>query len=429
MGSVEKVNNIGGRKEKNGIQTTCPGCSCLCDDVMVIERNGETKVLNACRRGASIFLNKDKGRAKPTINGNETDIDSAMEKAVEIIAGSKSLAIYGLDTITSESQNLAIELAEKTEAFIDDNSSYCLGDFVEMCLNGTLPTTTLDSIRDNAYVIIYWGSNPFHSLPRHMSRYSYFPRGKNRQRGYEEDRFLVVIDVRTNNTSKLVKRNGLFLEIESDIELISEINDFLEEKVVEHTDEIAKAIREIKKGDTVIFGGLGLKYGLRQSKNGDKDYREFVKLVKKLNGISNVYFMPAGFHPNMRGFNEALFKKTGHINKYSFREKTSQNNYEFSYLLNKNKIDTALIIGSDPVNSLPFEISKELNRINSIVIDPRQNFTSLISEVVIPSAISGVETGGTMVRSDGLKFELKNVIENRGYFGDEYILKQLLKSV
>jgi formylmethanofuran dehydrogenase subunit B len=402
------------------IQATCAGCACLCDDI-VVEKNGEFKVKNACRRGAGIFLNYLEGRAKPSINGETSSLEEAIERASEIIADSKKLAVYGMDTITLEAQKLAIKIAEKTDAFIDDCSSFCLGNFVEACLRGEIPTTTLDYVRDNAYVIIYWGANPVHSSPRHMSRYSYFPRGKNRQRGYEEDRFLVVIDVRKDHTSKIVKKNEVFIEPESDAELIDSFVKIMEGKAAKYSGEVAGILREIKKGDAVVFGGLGLRYGL------EGDFKKFYNLLRKLNEFSKVYFIPAGFHSNMRGFNESLFEKTGYVNRYSFGEQTSRKEFEFSKLLTSSIPDTTLIIGSDPVNSLPFDVSMHLSKINTITIDPRRTFTTEISDVVIPSSISGVENGGTMVRSDGVKIKLNSVFENK--FDDTYILERILERI
>ena len=402
---------------------TCAGCSCLCDDIIVETENGKISVKNACRRGAGIFLNYNVSRAKPKVNGKETDFDKALEKAQELIQESKNLAIYGLDTTTLEAQKIAIELAEKKEAFIDDNSSFCLGDFVEMILKEELPTTTFDDVRDYAYVIVYWGADPYHSLSRHLSRFSYYPRGKKRQRGYEEDRFLVVIDVRKTHTAMLCKKNAKFFEIRDDIELINAFNQVLDGKAPSiFTRDIPRVIKEMEKADfNVIFGGLGLKYGLKGN------YDLFKEFVMKLNTKTNVYFIPAGCHPNMRGFNELMFEKTGSINKYSFRDGKSSKDFAFYNLLKNDSIDTALIIGTDPLNSLPFEYAKNLAKINTIVIDPRMSFTSEIAKVVLPSAISGVEAGGMMVRSDGVRVELKPVFENE--INDEFIMKKLLEVV
>jgi len=59
------------------------------------------------------------------------DVDTAIEKAIEILKDAKNPAIYGLDTTVVEAQSLAIEVAEKLNGYIDDNSSFCLGELVE----------------------------------------------------------------------------------------------------------------------------------------------------------------------------------------------------------------------------------------------------------------------------------------------------------
>ncbi|MFO7967588.1 MAG: formylmethanofuran dehydrogenase subunit B [Archaeoglobaceae archaeon] len=402
------------------METTCPGCSCLCDDIIIERSDEDIKVKNACRRGAAIFKNFNVGRAVPMVEGQQVEVDEAISTASELIADSTSLAVYGMDTTTIEAQKLAIELAEKKQAYIDDCSSFCLGDLVEMSLNNDLPTTKLDEVRHNAYTIIYWGSNPFHSLPRHMSRYSYYPRGRNRSRGYEEDRFLVIVDTRSTHTSSLVKRDNVFFQVESDSELINAFMDFMDgNSAGEYTNKIAGVLRKLKKGDAVIFGGLGLKYGL----NGD--YGLFREFMEKLNQLSSVYFMPAGSHSNMRGFNEMLHQKTGCVNRYSFAQNRSGDEFEFSNLLREKTPDTVLIIGSDPVNSLPLEVSKELSHINTVLIDPRRTYTERMSNVVIPSALSGIETGGMMIRSDGVEVELNPVLEKE--INDEFVLQKLLE--
>jgi len=391
----------------------CPGCSCLCDDIEIVDG----KILHACRRGEEIFGKYKENRAKPMVKGKEVDVDSAIEEATEALKDSENIAIYGMDTTTVEAQQHGIELAEKLNAYIDDNSSFCLGEFVEAILRKELPTTTLEDVRDRAYVMVYWGANPFHSLSRHMSRYSYYPRGAKRPRGYEEDRFLVVVDVRRSETSKLAKKNAMFIQVSDDDELVDSFFKVVDGKAAKYAKEAGIILNGMKKSDlNVIFGGLGLKYGL-------KDLGKFVEMVKKLNEVAPVYFIPAGFHGNMRGFNETLFEKVGYVNKYSFRDGKSGGEFAFTELLKNEKIDTALIVGTDPVYSLPFKVSSKLGKIKTIVVDPRMSFTARIADVVIPSAVSGVEAGGTMVRSDGVRVKLEPLEERE--VNDVYILNKI----
>ncbi len=398
---------------------TCTGCALLCEDVEI--KDG--KVLHACRKGSTLLTHHNEARAKPKVDGKEVSFEEAMKEAKKIVSEAENLAIYGLDTTTLEAQKLAVEIAEKKEAYIDDNSTFCLGDFVELILRGKLPTTTLDEVRDYAYVIFYWGTDPFHSLSRHMSKFTYYPRGKKRQRGYEEDRFLVVADIRKTHTAKLAKKNAKFIKVNDDLELVQAFIDAAEGKAPRvYQKDVPRIVKEMEKSDfNVIIGGLGLRYGLKGN------YEKFIEMMEKLNERTKVYFIPAGCHPNMRGFNETLFEKVREVNKYSFREKRSSKDFAFYELLEKEKIDVAVVIGTDPVASLPFEYSKKLAKIKTIVIDPRENFTGKIASVVIPSAISGIETGGKMKRIDGVEVELEPLEQRE--INDVTILSEFLEVV
>jgi formylmethanofuran dehydrogenase subunit B len=394
----------------------CTACSCLCDDIEL----EDGKILNACERGYKHISEYRQNRAKNSVNGKEVDLDKAIEAAAEILKSASSPVIYGMDTITVEAQKLAIKIAEKLGGYIDDNSSFCLGEFVEAILKKEVPSATLDQVRDYAYVIIYWGTNVYRSLPRHMSKYTYYPRGAKRNRGYDEDRFLVVIDIRKSEIAKLAKKNAKFIKVENDVELVESFLKAVEGKASKY--DVGGVIREMKRADfNVVFGGLGLKYGLKGN------YGLFFEFIRKMNEITPLYFLPSGFHSNMRGFNETLFETVGAVNKFSFSEKKSDRAFEFSELLRRNAIDAALIIGTNPVSSLPYDVSRNLMAVKKITIDPKNTLTASISEVSIRSALSGIESGGEMVRSDGVRQKLKPIEKTE--YDDVYILKKILEGL
>lgn len=416
MRGLQRELSYGCDKLFGGMKMICTACSCLCDDVEIVDG----KILNACERGYKHISKYRESRAKPAVDGKEVDLDKAIETAVEVLKSAKSPAIYGLDTSTVEAQKLAVEIAKKLNCFIDDNSSFCLGDFVEAILRKELPTSTLEEVRDRAYVIIYWGANPYQSLPRHMSRYTYYPRGAKRQRGYDEDRFLVVIDVRRTETAKLAKKNARFIKVEDDLEVLESFAKALEGKAGKY--EVASILREMKKADfNVLFGGLGLKYGLKGN------FKAFFELLKRINEFAPLYFIPSGFHSNMRGFNETLFEAVNAVNSYSFSSGKSSPEFAFPELLKAEKIDTALVVGTDPISSLPFEASSKFAKLRSIVVDPKSTKTARIANVVIPSAFSGIESGGEMVRSDGVRVKLKPIANSE--VDDVYVFKRILEGL
>ncbi|MEM0088877.1 MAG: formylmethanofuran dehydrogenase subunit B [Archaeoglobaceae archaeon] len=394
----------------------CTGCSCLCEDIEILD----SKVLNACEKGYKHISGFRVPRTRNRVYGKEVDVDKAIESAIEILKSAKSAVIYGLDTTTLEAQRIAVKIAEKLQSYIDDNSSFCLGEFVEAILKKRIPSATLDEVRDYAYVLIYWGTNPYHSLPRHLSKFSYYPRGVKRNRGYDEDRYLVVIDVRRSEIAKLAKKNAKFIKVENDLELIESFEKALEGKAWKY--DVAEIVREMKKADfNVLFGGLGLKYGL----NGN--YERFFDFVNGMNNFAPLYFIPSGFHANMRGFNETLFEEVGEVNKFSFRERRSDSQFSFSELVKNEKVDTALIVGTDPIASLPFDVSKKLSKVRKIVIDPKDTLTAKNAEVTIASAFSGIESGGEMIRSDGVRIKLEPI--EKAEIDDVYILKRILEGL
>ncbi|MCS7121178.1 MAG: formylmethanofuran dehydrogenase subunit B [Archaeoglobaceae archaeon] len=390
----------------------CTGCSCLCDDVEI--RDG--KILNACYRGYKVYSKLSENRARALVDRREVSVDDAIEKAVEILGQAKNPALYGFDTTTVEAQEVAVKIAEKLNAFIDDNSSFCLGEVVEAILKKDVPSTTLEDVRDQAYVIFYWGANPYSSAPRHMSKFTYYPRGMKRLKGYE-DRFLVVVDVRRSETAKLAKKNAIFIKVESDDELVESFNLALEGKAGKYAKEVGTVITELKRSDfNAMFVGLGLKYGVRNLDG-------FFEMIRKINRVAKLYLIPSAFHSNMRGFNEVLFEKTGSINKFSFKEQRSDKLFAFTELLKRDEIDAVLLLGTDPLSSIPFEISKKIMRIKTVVVDPKMSLTAKIAKVVVPSAFSGFESSGTMVRSDGVRKRLEPIEEKE--VNDLWILKKI----
>ncbi len=401
---------------------TCTGCALLCDDIETVVENGRIKeTRHACRRGAA-RMKGCKNRLAAAIDHKPADIESSIKKAAEILHNAKSPMLFGFNNSTCEAQVKSIGLAKKLNAKIDDTSSFCQGLLIEKVLQKKLRTCSLEEIRNRADVLVYWGSDAQDSQPRHLSRFSYFPRGENRQRGYEEDRLAIAIDVRESNTAKICKGHFYRIPLKGDREFILALMDALSGKVPSYEPkkmlELAAIMKKAEFG--VIFVGIGLTYSIKD------DFDILVSLADKL---PNFNVMPMVGHYNMRGFNEALFKETGFVNRVKFDGKADHDNSNsIVESLKKKSIDALLVVGSDPLSSLPRSIIKTLSTIPVICIDPCVTLTSKIAAVTIPCALSGIETGGTAIRMDGKKVELSKVIESN-YRSDEQILARLMEGL
>lgn len=401
---------------------TCTGCALLCDDIEVIVENNRIKeIKNACRRGAA-RMKGCSNRLVPSIDQKPIDIESSIKKAAQIIRNSKAPMLFGLDNSTCEAQVKGVHFAKKINAIIDDTSSFCQGILIERVLAQKFRTCSLDDIRNKADVLVYWGSDAQDSQPRHLSRFSYFPRGELRQRGYEEDRMAIAIDVRESNTAKICKGHFYRIPPKGDREFILALIEALSGKVPAYeTKKMLELAGILKKAEFgAIFVGIGLTYSIKD------DFDVLAALTQKL---PNFNIMPMVGHYNMRGFNETMFKETGFVNKVKFNGKAVHDiKYSIMESLNEKTADAIVVVGSDPVSSLPGPVLSQLASIPVICIDPRVTMTSKIATVTIPCAVSGLESAGTAVRMDGKVIGLSKIIESE-YLTDEEIMKRLVEAV
>lgn len=400
----------------------CTGCSLLCEDIEVI-LGEKPQAKNLCRSGTGHFKDLNVERTFPRKDGKEVSIDTAISSAVEVLKGAKSPLLYGWSNSSLEAQRLGIDLAKKLGATIDDPSSLCQGALMDMVLKGRVPTCTLDDVRNFADVVIFWGSDPVNSQPRHLSRFSYYPRGEKRQKGYEEDRASICVDVRKSSTAKLCK-HLLQVTPGGDADLIDALTSVLDGKMPKFGDkkkmiEIGTMLRRAEFG--AIFPGAGLVHSLKG------EMEKFEAFVSKLNSISKFKVLPSADHYNARGFNQLMLEETGHINMVSFKDGISHGP-EFGVAQASKSCDAALVVGSDPLSSLPSGIARRLARVPLAVIDPRRSLTTDAAKVVLPSAYCGLEAGGSALRMDGVKVEIQPTAKS-DRLSDEAVLKRLLEEI
>ena len=418
----------------------CPFCGALCDDLEVIVENNEIKsVENACKLGASKFLRIEKRLKKPMIRKNgklvEVSIGEAIEKASEILINSQKPLLYGFSSTSCEAQALGIELAETVNGVIDSTSSVCHGPSIIAIHEVGCPSVTLGEIKNRADLVIYWGSNPMHAHPRHLSRYSIFPRGRFTERGLQ-DRELIVVDVRETDTAKLA---DWFIKVKPnrDFEVLNALRTILNKGEI-HQDEVGGVSKEdliklVEKMKSCRFGILFFGLGLTMSLGKHRNVVEAISLVRDLNHYTKFSIMPMRGHYNVTGFNEVLTWQTGFPYAVDFTKGYPWYNpgeTDANSLLQREDVDAALIIASDPVANFPRASVKYLSKIPIIVIDPFENLTTQIANVVIPSTIVGVEEEGSAYRMDTVPLRLRRVVTPpKGLLSDEEILRRILNKV
>ncbi|BDZ67460.1 hypothetical protein GCM10025860_09080 [Methanobacterium ferruginis] len=161
---------------------TCAFCGCNCDDLDYLVKDGHVVgVRHACRLGASkIMEDMDQRLMVPMIRDEtgelqEVDWDTALDKAAELIAGAIRPIFYGWSETSIETMKHGIRLGELVGAVLDNQATICHGPSLQAVQNAGYPIATLGEVKNRADMIVYTGSNPMNSHPRHLGRYSTFP--------------------------------------------------------------------------------------------------------------------------------------------------------------------------------------------------------------------------------------------------------------
>jgi len=404
----------------------CTGCSLLCEDIELVLKDGAiSQAKNLCRKGHGHFQALFTERTRPMIDGKEVSLDQAIGKAAEILKSARRPLLYGWSNSSLEAQAAGIDLARRLGATIDDTSSFCQGILMELVLMGKVPTCTLDDVRNYADTSVFWGADPSNSHPRLLSRFAYYPRGEKRQKSYEEERICIVVDVRKSATARLCSNYYFRVPPGQDAEFIESILAVLDGKIPRFGDkkrmiELGTVLRKTEYG--VIFPGLGMVYSLHEKMD------LLTRLVARLNEITTFKVIPMVGHYNMRGFNQLLLDETGFINRVSFQGGTAVHGPEQSVMAAAKSSDAALVIGADPLSALPFGTARSLAKTSLIAIDPRQSLTTDAARVVIPSAMYGLEAGGSSLRLDGVKIEFEPVFKSDN-LSDEQILTRIKEAI
>jgi formylmethanofuran dehydrogenase subunit B len=400
----------------------CTGCGCLCDDIQVETDGGRLgQIENACAKGAAYLqasFNPER-RPKSSIRGKSCSPEAAIDEAARLFSKAKRRLIFGLDNSTIETQAIAIELARKLEAVIDDASSFSYGPIIERILSQDLPTCSLSEVKDKADLLLYWGANPTATHPRHLSKYTYYAYADFNPAGWYPKVTLSSIDVRPTELTAMSKP-AFRIKPRADRELISGL--LGESPTV--TDQVKQLSELVKKSRfCAIFCGLGLVHSL------DGDFSGFSRMVQLLSKSIRMAVIPMAAETNMVGFNQSLHKQTGYVNQVSFAGGISHGR-ELSFPEQAyNRVpDCILIVGSDPFSMLPQSLMSNLQGVNIICLDHSPTLTTEVASVVIPTAVPGVESGGNVVRMDGDSIALAQPIKN-GYPTEEEILRQLLEKV
>ncbi|RXE57027.1 formylmethanofuran dehydrogenase [Methanoculleus taiwanensis] len=426
----KKIENVG-----------CPYCGVCCDDLVVTVSDDGRHVLeveNACAIGNEIFhhASGDNRIKLPRLrqpDGTYKDIsyDEAVDYAAKVLVKAKKPLIYGFGSTNCEGMAAAAKVAEKAGAVLDNCASICHGSSFLAIFDNGYPSCTLGETKNRADVIVYWGSNPAHAHPRHMSRYSIFPRGFFTGKGHK-GRKIIVIDPRYTDTARVA---DIYVQVKQgqDYDLFNAF------RTVIHGEDIPDEVAGVKKEQILevadilkkarfgtIFYGMGLCHSDGRNHNVDIA----ISMTRDLNDFTKWTIMAMRGHYNIAGPGVVWAWTTGYpyCIDMSKKDHAYMNPGETSSidLAMRDEVDAFFNIGTDAGAHFPIEAVKHLKKHPWITIDPNICMASEIADLHIPVGIVGVEVPGIVYRMDNVPIQYRQVLNPpEGVISDEELFERI----
>jgi formylmethanofuran dehydrogenase subunit B len=408
--------------EKEGALTivedaTCTFCGCVCDDIdLHVRDNRIVEARRACVLGTSWFLNHHfEDRPSCLIDGKPASVAEGVERAAHILASARYPLVYGLSDTTSESQRVAVSIGDWIGGNVDTTTSVCHGPS-GMAFQGVGEVTcTLGEVLNRGDLIIFWGSNPAESHPRHFTKYSLMPKGLFVPRG-RKDRTCVIVDVRRTKSAKAA---DIFIPIKprQDFEALWALRALirglpLDAPHIERTtgqplsvwQDLADRMKKAKFG--VIFFGMGLTMTRGKHANSEA----VLALTRDLNRYTRFVCKPNRGHGNVTGADNVVAWLTGYpfgVNMARGYPRFNPGEYTAADVLARREADAALIVASDPLSNFSQSAREHLASIPFVALDVKETPTTRAAAVAFTVATYGINVGGTVYRMDDVPISLR----------------------
>ncbi len=401
---------------------TCTFCGCVCDDIdLTVKGNRITEAKRACVLGKSWFFNHEiDQRPSCLIAGEPAELKDGIELAARILAEAKYPAIYGLSDTTCEAQRIAVGIGDWIGGNVDTTTSVCHGPS-GMAFQGVGEVTcSLGEIANRGDLIIFWGSNPAESHPRHFTKYSLMPKGMFVPRG-RKDRTCVLVDVRKTKSARAA---DIFLQIKprKDFEalwILRALSRDLELDAREVEDETGVSLATwqdlMDRMKRAKFGVMLFGMGLTMTRGKHLNSEALLALVRDMNAHTRFVAKPMRGHGNVTGADNVISWRTGYpfgVNLSRGYPRFNPGEYTTADVLARGEADAAMVISSDPMSNFPQRAREHLASIPYIVLDPKETPTTRGAAVAFTTATYGINVGGTVYRMDDVPIPLRPAFDS-----------------
>ena len=413
----------------------CTLCGCVCDDLKIRVQGGRlVEAENACELARPFLLKQTSHAHWPAYHhGAECTPETAIREAADILKSSRAPLIYGLSRSSTSGQRAAVRLADSLGATIDTTASRCHAPSIVALQQAGENTCTLGEARHRCDLVIFWGSNPAVSHPRHGERYSLTPGGEFLPNG-RLDRKVVVVDTQKTETTEIADF-WLKLPPGGDFDVIWALRSLVGGQVpcrwpkgvgIEAIQKLASLMTHCRSG--IVYFGLGLtRHGPPHA-----NVEALLRLVTDMNSKTRFYARRMRIPGDVAGADSVLCWQTGFPFSVNFSRgfpRYGPGEYSANEILERREADCCLFVGSEGFEKLSASAQAHVRAIPTIVLDYPSETPAFSPKVRFTTAVYGIHQHGTAYRMDETPIPLKPVLPCGEGNTDADILDKILKQL
>ncbi len=396
---------------------TCTFCGCVCDDIdLTVKDDHIIEAKRACVLGKAWFLNhSNDDRPSCMIDGRPASLEDGYDRAARILTDGKYPIVYGLSDSPCEAQRVAVSITDWINGTIDTTTSVCHGPS-GMAFQGVGEVTcSLGEVANRGDMIMFWGSNPAESHPRHFTKYSLMPKGMFLPNG-RKDRTCVIVDVRRTKSAKAA---DIFIQIKpkKDFEALWTLRALakgieLDPELVHRETGVEFAVWSdlMDRMKACKFGVIFFGMGLTMTRGKHANSEALLALTRDMNAHTRFVAKPNRGHGNVTGADNVVAWRTGYpfgVNHARGYPRFNPGEYTTSDTLANREADCGMTIACDPMANFSQPAREHLASIPFIALDTKETPTTRAATVAFTVATYGINTGGTVYRMDDVPIPLR----------------------
>ena len=413
----------------------CTRCGCVCDDLRIEVADDRVVGFSpACALAEPWFrwLSQPLSATTAEICGNSVPLEQAVQHAAALLRNARSPLFFGLSRSSTDGQRAACELADHVGAVIDTTASIGHGPSIMAFQAAGESTCTLGEIRHRSDLVVYWGSDPLTTHPRHLERIVERP-GLYRPRG-RQDRRVIVIDSR-RTASAAVADQFIQTQPGGDFEILWVLRAILQKIDVPDGEyggvplAILKQLAEEFAGSH--YGAIFFGVQLAEGAAGHCTVEALLRLVTDLNLRTRFVARRMRVPGDVTGADSVLCWQTGYpfsVSLSSGYPRYNPGEYSAGPMLSRGEADCLLLVGAERVDKLPAAARRNLVEIPIIQLDPPETCREIPATVRFNTAIYGVHRRGTAYRMDEVPVPLRKIL-NSPLPSDDEVLRAILREL